>query len=71
VRVVTAGRARDVLVGSAPGDASGWATYLATPDTGTAGTAYPYSTATRGVLLDGRPLLIDVFAGAKDLGRTT
>jgi hypothetical protein len=41
-----------------------WATYLATPDHGTAGTGYAYSTATRGVLIDGTPLLMDTFTGA-------
>ena len=54
------------------GGASGWATYLGTPDAGTAATdqspSYPYSTATRGVVLSGAPLLIDVFSGADDLG---
>lgn len=54
------------------GGASAWATYLGTTDAGTPATnespAYPYSTATRGVIVDGAPLLIDVFAGADDLG---
>jgi hypothetical protein len=54
---------------------SGWATYFGTPDTGTPSTpsssAYPYSTATRGVIVNGAPLLIDVFSGADDLGGLT
>ena len=58
------GRVSDILVGASPGDVSSWATYLGTRDTGTAGTSYPYSTATRGVMVGGRPLLIDVYDGA-------
>lgn len=50
------------------GGVSGWATYDGTVDPGTAGTAYKYSVSTRGVIIHGRPLLIDVFSGAKDLG---
>jgi hypothetical protein len=69
VEVVGPGGSRSVIrVGDAPGDATGWATYLATPDSGTAGTAYPYSTATRGVIVGGKALLIDVVSGAADLG---
>src|SRR5207248_10468673 len=46
-----------LLVGSG---ASGWATYDALPDPGTAGTTLPYSVSTAGVILPtGRPLLID------------
>jgi hypothetical protein len=71
VRVVDASGTHDVLVGTAAGDASGWATYLATLDSGTAGTAYPYSVATRGVFVDGAPLLVDVYTGADALGGTT
>lgn len=68
VRVVAPGGAlRTIDVGATPGDASGWATYLATADTGTAGTAYTYSTATRGILFRGRALLLDVLSGARDL----
>ncbi|MHB8438388.1 MAG: hypothetical protein ACYDD4_04410 [Acidimicrobiales bacterium] len=48
--------------------AQGWATYLATADSGTAGTAYPYSVDTRGVMVNGGPMLIDVFSGAQALG---
>ena len=62
------GSRRTIDVGTAPGDASGWATYLATPDSGTAGTPLAYSTDTRGVIVDGQPLLIDVVAGAARLG---
>lgn len=40
---------------------TGWATYLGTVDDGTAGTSLPYSTATRGVMVAGRPVLIDVY----------
>ncbi|HZT67878.1 MAG TPA: hypothetical protein VFA11_18960 [Acidimicrobiales bacterium] len=54
------------LVGQ--GHTSGWATYDGTTDPGTAGTAYPYSVATAGVMVNGSPLLIDVFTGAHDLG---
>jgi hypothetical protein len=61
------GTHRVLDVGATPG-VSGWATYLATPDTGTAGTAYPYSVATRGVIVDGSPLLVDVYRGAAALG---
>lgn len=39
-----------------------WATYLGTRDTGTPGTSFAYSTATRGVVVDGRSLLIDVYS---------
>jgi hypothetical protein len=49
--------------------ASGWATFDALPDPGSAGTSLPYSVRTGGVILEsGQPLLIDVFAGAKALG---
>ncbi|HEV2369520.1 MAG TPA: hypothetical protein VGR90_06570, partial [Acidimicrobiales bacterium] len=70
VRVVENGAVRDVDVGGPPGRAVDWATYLATPDGGTAGTPYAYSTATRGVIVNGSPLLIDVFSGAAALGRS-
>ena len=64
------GSVATILVGS--GGTSAWATYFGTPDAGTPATnesvAYPYSTATRGVIVDGTPLLVDVFAGAADLG---
>jgi hypothetical protein len=62
------GSARRILVGPASGQASGWATYLATPDAGTPGTGYSYSTATRGVIVDGRVIILDVVAGADRLG---
>jgi hypothetical protein len=76
------GAHRVIDVGRAPGDASAWATYFGTPDLpggtpaatymGTSGTArtapFPYTTATRGVIVDERALLIDVFSGANDLG---
>jgi hypothetical protein len=69
VRVVApGGTPRTIDVGTGAGDARGWATYLATVDTGTAGTSYPFSTATRGVIVDGQPMLIDVIAGARALG---
>lgn len=69
VEVVRADGAKSVIhVGSAPGDASGWATYLATPDSGTPGTSYGYSTATRGVMIGGQPLVIDVVSGAAAIG---
>jgi hypothetical protein len=55
-----------LLIGSS---ATGWATFDALPDPGTAGSALSYSVRTGGVLLNsGRPLLVDVFAGAKALG---
>jgi hypothetical protein len=57
---------RKLLVGS---QASGWATFDALPDPGTAGTALPYSVRTAGVILpNGSALLVDVYAGATDLG---
>jgi hypothetical protein len=62
------GSRSSIDVGSAPGDASGWATYLATLDRGTAGTSYPYSTATRGVIAGGHAILLDVVAGARLIG---
>jgi hypothetical protein len=73
VRVVEpGGGVRNILVGRGRGrgrgEASAWATYLGTPDGGTAGTAYRYSTATRGVIVGGRALLLDVVAGARELG---
>ena len=68
VEVIEPGGTKSTIdVGAAAGDASGWATYLATPDGGTAGTALGYSTATRGVIIAGAPLLIDVTAGAAQL----
>jgi hypothetical protein len=45
-----------------------WATYLSTPDAGTAGTALPYSVATRGVFVGGKAVLVDTFSGARALG---
>jgi hypothetical protein len=67
VRIVKpSGAKKTLLVG---GEASGWATFDGLPDTGTAGTALPYSVGTAGVILPtGRPLLIDVFEGARKLG---
>jgi len=56
---------RKVLIG---GGASGWATFDGLPDPGTAGTSLAYSVRTAGVITStGRPLLIDVYAGAKAL----
>ena len=67
VEVVEPGGAKQILrLGHA--GVSGWATYDGTLDPGTAGTAYKYSVSTRGVILHGKPLLVDVFSGAKDLG---
>ena len=63
VRIRDGAGARDIDVG--PGTT--WATYLGGPDTGTPGTSYPYSTATRGVIVDGAPLLVDVYSGAREL----
>jgi hypothetical protein len=68
VEVVPAsGRApQKLMIGSG---ATGWATFDALPDPGTAGTSLSYSVRTGGVLLSsGQPLLVDVFAGAKALG---
>jgi hypothetical protein len=50
--------------------ARGWANFYGEPDPGTAGTSLPYSVSTRGVILTkaDEPLLIDVFAGASELG---
>jgi hypothetical protein len=57
--------AQKLLIGSG---ASGWATSDALPDPGTAGTSLAYSVRTGGVLLSsGRPLLVDVYAGARAL----
>jgi hypothetical protein len=57
---------RKLLIGS---QASGWATFDALPDPGTAGTPLRYSVRTGGVVLNGgHPQLVDVFAGAKALG---
>jgi hypothetical protein len=47
--------------------ASAWATFDGTPDPGTAGTPYPYSVSTAGVLTPAGPLLVDVYAGAERL----
>jgi hypothetical protein len=58
--------AQKLLIGSG---ASGWLTSDALPDPGTAGTSLAYSVRTGGVLLSsGRPLLVDVYAGARALG---
>jgi hypothetical protein len=68
VEVVPAGRApQKLLIGR---NATGWATFDALPDPGTAGTALTYSVRTGGVVLNsGQPLLVDVFAGAQALGQ--
>jgi hypothetical protein len=68
VEVLKAGKTvpTTLLIGQ---KAEGWATFDGRPDPGTAGTSLPYSVQTRGVMLPGkRPLLIEVFEGAKDLG---
>ncbi|MGH9919892.1 MAG: hypothetical protein ACRD6W_13640, partial [Nitrososphaerales archaeon] len=77
------GKTEIIEVGKAAGDASRWATYFGTADlaTGTPAAEYVgtkgvvsttgpfgYTTATRGVILKGKPVLIDVFSGADDLG---
>jgi hypothetical protein len=49
-------------------NASGWATFDGLRDPGTAGTSLPYSVRTAGVIVHGKPLLIDVFAGARAFG---
>jgi hypothetical protein len=67
VEVVKPGakKPRQLLIGRR---ASGWATFDAESDPGTAGTSLPYSVRTAGVTLDsGKPVLVDVFAGATDL----
>jgi hypothetical protein len=56
---------RKLIIGAG---ASGWATFDALRDPGTAGTSLPYSVRTAGVIVHGKPLLIDVFAGARALG---
>ncbi len=70
IEVERGGQVTTIAVGSS--GASGWATYFGMPDGGTPATsgspAYPYSTATRGVIVDGMPLLIDAYTGADDLG---
>jgi hypothetical protein len=59
-------RPRKLLIGN---QALGWATFDALADPGTAGTSLSYSVRTAGVILKtGKPLLIDVFAGATALG---
>jgi hypothetical protein len=66
VRTAPPGRRRQTfIVGS---NARGWATFDAFPDPGTAGTGLSYSVRTGGIIRNtGRPLLIDVFAGASAL----
>jgi hypothetical protein len=67
VEVVPAGglAPQRLLIGR---NATGWATFDALPDPGTAGTSLAYSVRTAGVMLNsGRPLLVDVFAGAQTL----
>jgi hypothetical protein len=57
---------RKLLLGR---EASAWATFDALRDPGTAGTSLRYSVRTGGVMLkSGKPLLVDVFAGAQALG---
>jgi hypothetical protein len=67
VVVEPGGTRKTVEIGDSPGDASSWATYFGTRDSGTPGTTYSYSTATRGVVVDGKPLIVDVFSGASAL----
>jgi hypothetical protein len=67
VEVVEPDGQREVLR-MGQGGVSGWATYDSTPDPGTAGTNYGYSISTRGVIVNGKVLLIDVYSGANDLG---
>ena len=46
--------------------ATGWATFEALPDPGTAGAGLSYSVRTAGVIRNtGGPLLIDVFEGSR------
>ena len=70
--VMPGGTTQTITVGPSTGQATAWATYFGTSDSGTPATtvspAYLFSTATRGVVADGVPLLIDVFTGADDLG---
>jgi hypothetical protein len=57
---------RTLLLGR---EANAWATSDALRDPGTAGTSLRYSVRTGGVILkSGKPLLVDVFAGARALG---
>jgi hypothetical protein len=58
------GSVQKLVVGQ---QASGWATFDAMPDPGTAGTSLPYSVRTAGVIQGGKALLVDVFAGANRL----
>jgi hypothetical protein len=67
IEVVEPGGGKRLLVVGKHG-VNGWATYDGTPDAGTAHSSYRYSVSTRGVLLRRKPLLIDVFTGARDLG---
>ncbi|HYL72097.1 MAG TPA: hypothetical protein VEY89_12425, partial [Candidatus Dormibacteraeota bacterium] len=63
--VVRQGKKQQYIVGH---NASGWATFDALRDPGTAGTSLPYSVRTGGVFVHGKPLLIDEFAGARAFG---
>jgi hypothetical protein len=66
VQVLRRGRVRKLVIGHG---ASGWATFDAQRDPGTAGTPLAYSVRTGGVLLpSGKPLLVDVYAGARAFG---
>jgi hypothetical protein len=67
VKVVPPGMApRTYLIGST---ARGWSTFDAQPDPGTAGTGLAYSVRTGGIIPSkGKPILIDVYAGATALG---
>jgi hypothetical protein len=56
---------KTVLIGHG---ASGWATFDALADPGTAGTSLPYSVRTAGVMRHRKALLVDVFEGARRLG---
>jgi hypothetical protein len=66
VQILRHGRARKLLIGHGAG---GWATFDAQRDSGTAGTPLAYSVRTGGVFLaSGKPLLVDVYAGARAFG---
>jgi hypothetical protein len=58
------GKPRVLLIGR---KAKGWATFDGLADPGTAGTGLRYSVRTGGVIVGGKPLLIDVYAGAQSL----
>ncbi|MHB1710767.1 MAG: hypothetical protein ACYCV7_05110 [Acidimicrobiales bacterium] len=59
---------KTAVYGVGPGTGTRWANFDGMPDAGTPGTSLPYSVSTAGVILpSGKPLLVDVYAGAARL----